>query len=97
MGFAPCLGLIVRCAFLRCLTSPQRVSDVALSSLVANPSEHLPKDPSIPTFVVCRLGNDSQIAADALRSVAQEGMVVKDVVGGLRAWSKQIDDRFPIY
>jgi adenylyltransferase/sulfurtransferase len=66
--------------------------------LVANPAEHLPG--SETCVVVCRLGNDSQIAVDALRSVAdsdKEKENIRDLVGGLVAWSKTIDDQFPIY
>lgn len=47
-------------------------------------------------YVICRLGNDSQIAAESLRAVASD-IVIKDVVGGLRAWSKIIDPDFPYY
>ena len=50
------------------------------------------------TYVICRLGNDSQIAADALRSTnACRGGVVKDLIGGLRAWTRDVDPRFPVY
>ncbi|OJT13882.1 DnaJ subfamily C member 21 -like protein [Trametes pubescens] len=43
-------------------------------------------------YVVCRLGNDSQMAVDALRGAGRSG-VVKDLVGGLRAWSLDVDIR----
>jgi adenylyltransferase/sulfurtransferase len=49
-------------------------------------------------YVICRLGNDSQIAAEALRSVgSDEVRVVRDIVGGLRAWSREVDSQFPVY
>ncbi|KAF9473750.1 hypothetical protein BDN70DRAFT_885579 [Pholiota conissans] len=51
-------------------------------------------------FLVCRLGNDSQIAAEVLRSAVSAGestVLVKDIIGGLRAWTSQIDQEFPIY
>ena len=52
----------------------------------------------VETYVICRLGNDSQIAADALRSTnACRGGVVKDLIGGLRAWSRDVDPHFPVY
>ncbi|KAL0579993.1 hypothetical protein V5O48_001996 [Marasmius crinis-equi] len=74
---------------------------IPLNDIVANPSAHVPFDPETHTYFVCRLGNDSQIAADAVRSVLPEkdksDMVVKDVVGGLRAWAKDIDTTFPVY
>ncbi|KZT65865.1 hypothetical protein DAEQUDRAFT_746819 [Daedalea quercina L-15889] len=48
------------------------------------------------TYVICRLGNDSQIAADVLRGSAVQS-VVKDLVGGLRAWATEVDPEFPVY
>ncbi|CAO3699695.1 unnamed protein product [Rhizopus stolonifer] len=46
-------------------------------------------------FVVCRLGNDSQIA---VRMMQKEGIEQpKDVIGGLYKWSTKVDDSFPIY
>ncbi|RDB24882.1 Adenylyltransferase and sulfurtransferase MOCS3 [Hypsizygus marmoreus] len=73
--------------------------NVPLNRLVADPSEYLPRDPLTETYIVCRLGNDSQIAADALRSVCSldAAGLVRDVVGGLRAWSKHVDSNFPVY
>ncbi|KAJ4487422.1 hypothetical protein C8R41DRAFT_767937 [Lentinula lateritia] len=73
---------------------------VPLSDIVANPSSFLPTHPDTPTYIICRLGNDSQIAAEALRGLennANKDRIVKDVVGGLRAWSKEVDPHFPIY
>ncbi|KAL0063709.1 hypothetical protein AAF712_009401 [Marasmius tenuissimus] len=72
---------------------------VPLNDIVANPSAHVPSDPETHTYFVCRLGNDSQIAADAVRSALPDksDVVVKDVIGGLRAWSKHIDSTFPVY
>ncbi|KAI8078940.1 uncharacterized protein B0P05DRAFT_541767 [Gilbertella persicaria] len=46
-------------------------------------------------YVVCRLGNDSQIA---VRMMQKEGIQQpRDVIGGLLSWSKTVDDSFPIY
>ncbi|KAH9028520.1 hypothetical protein EDB84DRAFT_1588903 [Lactarius hengduanensis] len=68
---------------------------VPLQDIVANPADYL-SDPE--TYVVCRLGNDSQIAAEALRSVQRDPtFVIKDLVGGLRAWSRDVDSHFPVY
>ena len=66
-----------------------------LGEFVANPQEYVPEAGS-ETYLICRLGNDSQIAADALRSVIKGG-TVKDLVGGLRAWAVDVDPDFPIY
>ncbi|KAJ7273342.1 hypothetical protein C8J57DRAFT_1064097 [Mycena rebaudengoi] len=70
--------------------------NVPLNELLANPTVHVP--PKGAVYVVCRLGNDSQIAADALRGAkAVNEIVIKDVVGGLRAWSRRVDPSFPVY
>lgn len=72
-------------------------TNVPLTELVSDPSTHLGNDQR-PIYVVCRLGNDSQIAADALRSVAVEGSPhIVDVIGGLRSWSRTVDPLFPVY
>jgi rhodanese-related sulfurtransferase len=70
--------------------------DVPLHNLVANPGDYLFSE--FETYVVCRLGNDSQIAADALRSARPDPtFVIKDLVGGLHAWSRDVDPGFPVY
>ena len=66
-----------------------------LVTLVAYPACHLVGDG--PHVAVCRLGNDSQLAADALRSVSGAGHQIKDLIGGLQSWRKDIDVQFPIY
>ncbi|KAI8804022.1 hypothetical protein BJ742DRAFT_826889, partial [Cladochytrium replicatum] len=48
-----------------------------------------------PVFVICRLGNDSQIAVNLLKDSGVSN--VKDVTGGLRSWSKTVDPEFPTY
>lgn len=46
-------------------------------------------------FVVCRRGNDSQLA---VRYLAEKlSIKAKDLIGGLHAWTHQIDENFPIY
>ncbi|KAJ4479958.1 hypothetical protein J3R30DRAFT_3288539 [Lentinula aciculospora] len=73
---------------------------VPLNDIVANPSVFLPSHSNTPTYIICRLGNDSQIAAEALRGMKENDgpdRIVKDVVGGLRAWSKEVDPQFPVY
>jgi adenylyltransferase/sulfurtransferase len=52
-------------------------------------------------FVVCRRGNDSQLA---VRHIKEElsmnigaDVEVVDIRGGYTAWSREIDDSFPIY
>lgn len=49
-------------------------------------------------YVVCRLGNDSQLAAKALQdqpSIAP--LRVRDIQGGYRAWREQVDPDWPEY
>lgn len=46
-------------------------------------------------FVVCRLGNDSQIA---VRMMEAKGIhKSRDIIGGLLSWSTRVDESFPIY
>ncbi|TFK40097.1 hypothetical protein BDQ12DRAFT_680344 [Crucibulum laeve] len=70
--------------------------NIPLKQFLMNPKEYLPSDPQIETYIVCRLGNDSQIAAETLRRVEGVG-AVKDIIGGLKAWSRHVDTAFPIY
>ena len=77
------------------------VQDVPLSELLADPSTHLPRESSSTVVVVCRLGNDSQLAAQALRSISADNdaqsVEIYDLIGGLRSWSKEVDKEFPVY
>lgn len=48
--------------------------------------------------LLCRRGNDSQVAASELReAMAKEGVRVRDVAGGLHAWARDVDKDFPVY
>ncbi|EJU02247.1 hypothetical protein DACRYDRAFT_78992 [Dacryopinax primogenitus] len=70
-------------------------SNVPLKTLLRDPLAYIP--PGRDMYVLCKLGNDSQVAAHALRTALGNSAQVKDVVGGLRAWSKEIDITFPMY
>jgi len=70
--------------------------NIPLKDLLLHPERHIPSDPAHHLYVVCRLGNDSQIAAEALRRIAGN-TVIKDMIGGLRAWSTNVDPNFPLY
>ena len=49
-------------------------------------------------ILLCRRGNDSQVAATELKEVmAKEGVRVRDVAGGLHAWARDVDKDFPVY
>jgi len=70
---------------------------IPLGDLVADPASHLPANGAVKsTYVVCRLGNDSQIAANALREQSS-GTEIMDLIGGLKAWTQYVDPNFPVY
>lgn len=49
-------------------------------------------------FVLCRRGNDSQKAVRILKdSMSNHDVQIKDIVGGIHAWTRNIDPGFPIY
>ena len=51
-------------------------------------------------YVVCRVGNDSQIATQKLKQMGlwtgAEESSVQDIVGGLRAWKDSVDPSMPL-
>lgn len=49
----------------------------------------------LPIYVVCRRGNDSQLAVKTLQTICKQSP--KDVTGGLHSWARCIDETFPIY
>lgn len=49
-------------------------------------------------YVMCRRGNDSQKAVRNLQQIFNGSTLkIKDVIGGIHAWSKKIDHTFPVY
>ncbi|XP_011661929.1 adenylyltransferase and sulfurtransferase MOCS3-like [Strongylocentrotus purpuratus] len=55
-------------------------------------------DNPFPIYVVCRRGNDSQKAVLKLRKELDSlPVAIKDVCGGLTAWTNQVDPDFPEY
>lgn len=70
------------------------VVDIPLNELVSNPKAAMPDDAK-EIYILCRLGNDSRIAADALQEVS--AAPVKDIIGGLVSWAQDVDNSFPIY
>jgi len=53
-----------------------------------------------PIFVVCRLGNDSQITVRKMKELGLDlggKRFIGDIRGGLRAWRKSVDNGFPDY
>jgi adenylyltransferase/sulfurtransferase len=57
-------------------------------------------DSNDPIYVVCRLGNDSQIAVKKLKDLGLDRggqRFIGDIRGGFRAWREQIDPGWPEY
>ena len=59
---------------------------------------------SVSVFVVCKQGNESQKAVLMMKKYVEEQfsnfkekIKIKDLIGGLTAWSSQIDRTFPTY
>lgn len=50
-----------------------------------------------PIYFICRHGNDSQLAVCKLKTTPGYEGVVRDIKGGLTAWSKEVDLGFPEY
>lgn len=52
----------------------------------------------VQVVVVCRRGNDSQKAVRLLKAQLQvDDVCIRDLVGGLTAWTEEIDPSFPKY
>ncbi|KLT44118.1 hypothetical protein CC85DRAFT_31040 [Cutaneotrichosporon oleaginosum] len=72
------------------ICSLPNTANIPLASVLASPESV----PSGRAIFLCRRGNDSQLAAAALRQLGRDAT---DVRGGLVAWSREIDPRFPLY
>lgn len=48
-----------------------------------------------PVYVICRRGNDSQLAVELLRKKGYT--MAKDIIGGFHSWAQHVDPDFPIY
>lgn len=56
--------------------------------------------PNQDVVFICRRGNDSQRACAAFKKYCDrkgKQVDVKDVIGGLHAWTKHVDKAFPVY
>jgi rhodanese-related sulfurtransferase len=63
--------------------------DIPFTSLLNDPESHLANIPrGKPTFVVCRFGNDSQIAVGLMKKLKEQFPDVRDIKGGLDAWAE---------
>ncbi|XP_017075870.2 adenylyltransferase and sulfurtransferase MOCS3 [Drosophila eugracilis] len=54
------------------------------------------EDKELPIVLLCRRGNDSQIAVQHVRNRFPMHSV-RDLIGGLHAWTNSVDPSFPIY
>jgi adenylyltransferase/sulfurtransferase len=61
---------------------------------------NLRQQPDKPIFVVCRLGNDSQMTVRKMKELrldCEGKRFIGDIRGGLRAWKETVDKEFPDY
>jgi adenylyltransferase and sulfurtransferase len=73
-----------------------------LRSGQGDPPDWLPPDlpPCAPIYVVCRLGNDSQIVTKKFKDIGLDcngTRYIADIKGGLKAWREQVDGSWPAY
>ncbi|KAF2627521.1 hypothetical protein BU25DRAFT_392640 [Macroventuria anomochaeta] len=62
--------------------------------------QNLRQQPDKPIFVVCRLGNDSQMTVKKMKELGLDyggKRFIGDIRGGLRAWKETVDHEFPEY
>ncbi|CAL1674710.1 unnamed protein product [Lasius platythorax] len=56
--------------------------------------EHRP----VNMYILCRRGNDSQKAVQYLKNLfTKDTLRIRDIIGGIYAWSNKIDPKFPKY
>lgn len=64
------------------------------------PTDTIPLNSADPIYVVCRLGNDSQIAVKKLKELGLDlggERFIGDIRGGLRGWREEVDPGWPEY
>lgn len=81
------------------LKDPAAALDLVSNSL---PSSSADSTPESPIYLICRRGNDSLLASRALtRHLASQPAAPQvelvDVMGGLTAWSRDVDPQLPLY
>jgi adenylyltransferase/sulfurtransferase len=62
--------------------------------------QELRKQPDKPIFVVCRLGNDSQVTVKKMKDLGLDcggKRFIGDIRGGLKSWREKVDAGFPEY
>jgi len=55
------------------------------------------EDKEMPVYIVCRVGNDSQIVTRKLKDLGLDrgGRFIGDIQGGMRAWKAEVDSTMP--
>jgi adenylyltransferase and sulfurtransferase len=80
---------------------PANSINIPIKSILDNKAvdkvSELVADGNTQLIVVCRRGNDSQLAVARLKEQLGQLCEPKDIIGGLHAWTKHIDPDFPIY
>lgn len=64
------------------------------------PTDSITPDSTDPIYVVCRLGNDSQVAVRRFKELGLDRggeRFVGDIRGGLSAWKREVDPEWPEY
>ncbi|GAB6026063.1 Molybdenum cofactor synthesis protein 3 [Chamberlinius hualienensis] len=76
------------------IDNPDRVSQ--LKSQIGSINHQ--KLDSFQVIVVCRRGNDSQLAVKSLKETMKDmNITIQDVKGGLYSWAAEVDSAFPVY
>ncbi|PYH77368.1 Molybdopterin-synthase sulfurtransferase [Aspergillus uvarum CBS 121591] len=81
-------------------SSTSKGDDTAAQLPAWMPAELAAADSTDPIYVVCRMGNDSQIVVKKLKELGldREGRrKVVDIRGGFRSWREQLDPEWPEY
>jgi adenylyltransferase/sulfurtransferase len=76
-------------------TKLQYMKDLSQQTLLADIAQK-----NTPIYVVCRMGNDSQVVTKKLKELGLEAggkRPIADVRGGFRAWKDRIDHSWPDY
>ena len=73
--------------------------DIGKIEAIEKISDLVEKKQTDQLILVCRRGNDSQMAVKLLEKNLKNNseLVIKDIIGGLQAWSDKIDKNFPKY
>lgn len=87
------------------LSHPKQVLDSSIPSGSSSALSRMPLSKPVDLVLICRQGNDSQLAASALLSATQNleqiettrKIVIRDVRGGLYGWQRDVDPQFPVY